>query len=59
MVKDNKGMAIVFGNVVYRDILSSPNDPEHETRWCSLFKFGDTAEELFLTRGRDGYTKHT
>jgi hypothetical protein len=59
MAKDRQGLAIVFGNVVYRDILSSPKDPERETRWCSLLKLGDTADELFLTRGRDGYTKHT
>jgi hypothetical protein len=59
MVKDHKCLAIVFGNVVYRDILGPPEDLEHETRWCSLLKLGDTADELFLTKGRDGYTKHT
>jgi hypothetical protein len=58
-VKEGQGSCIVFGNVVYRDILSSSCDLEHETRWCSLFKLGDAGDELILTRGRDGYTKHT
>jgi hypothetical protein len=58
-VKCDEGLAIFFGNVVYRDILSPPNDLEHETRWCSLLRLGDTADELALTWGRDGYTKHT
>jgi hypothetical protein len=58
-VKEGQASCIVFGNVVYRDILSSPDELERETRWCSLLKLGDAMDEFILTRGRDGYTKHT
>jgi hypothetical protein len=29
----------VFGRIVYRDLLSPPSAPEHETRWIGLYQF--------------------
>jgi hypothetical protein len=50
---------IVFGNVIYRDLLSTPEESIHETRWCAKFEFGEDGDSFVLTRGRDGYRLHT
>jgi hypothetical protein len=51
--------AYAFGKVLYRDLLSPPTDPLHETSWCYMF-IPATEEDVYIEPRRpDGYVKHT
>ena len=60
---DWEKIGYIFGSVVYRDLLDTPDAPEHETRWCCKLDpdlSGEIdADDLYLIQGPERYTRHT
>jgi hypothetical protein len=48
-----EGQTFVFGKVVYRDLLSPPTAPSHETRWIGLYQLptGESGDLIFSIQG--------
>lgn len=46
----------VYGRVVYRDLISPMDQPNHETDWCCWYVYGD--KDALVIAGPPEYNKH-
>lgn len=46
----------VYGRVIYRDLISPMDQPNHETDWCCWYVYGD--KDALVIAGPSEYNKH-
>ena len=46
----------IFGRVIYRDLISPMDQPNHETDWCCWYVYGD--KDALVIAGPPEYNKH-
>lgn len=46
----------VYGRVIYRDLISPMDQPNHETDWCCWYVYGD--KDALVIAGPPEYNKH-
>jgi type II secretory pathway pseudopilin PulG len=46
----------IFGRVIYRDLISPLDQPNHETDWCCWYVYGD--KDALVIAGPPEYNKH-
>ena len=46
----------VYGRVIYRDLISPMDQPNHETDWCCWYVYGD--KDALVLAGPPEYNKH-
>jgi len=47
----------VYGRVIYRDLISPMDQPNHETDWCCWYVYGD--KDALVLAGPPEYNKHS
>ena len=47
----------VYGRVIYRDLISPMDQPNHETDWCCWYVYGD--KDALVIAGPPEYNKHS
>lgn len=58
LVEDRRKFLMLYGNVIYRDMLHTDNSPEgfHETRWCYAYS---PDKRLFVRTGPKEYNSYS
>ena len=46
----------IYGRVVYRDLISPLDQPNHETDWCCWYVYGE--KDALVLAGPPEYNKH-